>query len=474
MKKKQTERSTKPRRAREPSAQRRASPSPTQLNFARGVRETLSSGDERLINELCAELAQIDRVEPSLEKACREVFGDVLRPDDDDYELDEDELGDALYSLHSLHSLTCCEAIAELVERDELSLSVSAAWVISYLCGLWDEWEREGRALPISTLEAQAGGLDRAPLTQRLKGRHVRLTSPLCSATLELLQRLVSLGVASVKLDSLCDEQLGALIKSGDEVLTALEAGAERAMSAEQIEHVTRDDEVYVSWVNKALSKRGLTATQKARWRGVCLNASLAKTVTVGDHHLKMVFCPITAEAKRGLWVTRSVMSYGQEGSAWLESPKEIQALFNELATLKRYPQPYREDNEFELLASCRDYARRTFRLPTVEELVLLGGAGRGAKYAGSRFAFELKSTPTELEEELMVHPASAWGLYDIGVKVELAWHEGEDAAVGDDFFFDDCAHLFGKHSAELEVRNTGLPDSWRNSSYAFRLVLPT
>jgi len=378
--------------------------------------------------------------------------------------------------------------------------TINAAWLLSYVCGLWEHWTSTNQTIPISSHDYHLGELDENPLFPFLHDKHVRLISPLGPVVLRMITHLTEIGVASIKLDSLCDEHFGDLISLGDEARTLLKLGAQRAEELTPTQCVVREDKIYQSWISKVLNQHKLKKSCAEDWRYVCLRASLAKTIPIkssgrsGDDHLKMVYCPVTIETSKGLWVARTLHSeldtsiqnrrdhhygpsYCAEECEWSDLPD----YFNSLSRRKRYKIPYKfDENVEELKYELLDLSAKSFRLPTKEELVAIGLAGDDDRiYSGADQAIHLYTKKDVYHESVVaLHTANPWGVYDIGVIREYVWDmEAAEESLYEEFF-NEYIRITGYNDTLTIREHVTDPEEIRwhrfyRVEHAFRAVLP-
>ena len=414
---------------------------------AQKVKALYQSEDRALIRDASVMISKLKPSQPKLRETFLALFKEALT--NPEYDGEELELA-ASCSLHSLgHSQHLYEQLWEgACLSDPAYFMINAAWGLSYACGLWDRWGELGVALPISADDYDRGELAESPLLPLLRGRHIRLISPLDPLVLKMIQELRVVGVASIKLDSLCDEELGSLIDLGDETLELLRLGAERAERCEPTTCVARSEQPYTRWVSTTLAKHKLKGTRAEAWRFVLLRSALAKTMSVcadgwEEEQLKLVYCPVRLEAEGGLWVARSPQSDSRE--AFMIDKAELPQYLNGLSRSRRYKLIYKidKDNE-ELDVSSLDLSKQGFRLATLEELLEIGRAGDPNRaLSGADHPAKLLTRDDD-SPRVALHSANAWGVYDVGVLEEFVWDQEAAEASGGEEFFCEYIRTFG------------------------------
>lgn len=434
----------------------------TDMSIAHKVKAMFNSEDHDLIKQAVTLITSLDREDPELRRDFLSVFGEALGDTEHNdfihsYDSADLKVTTSYTTLpetqHTLHSLCHSERLHRVVwEHDDLDnlpfYTTNIAWTLSYFCGLWTQWQERGQSLTISVYDYLSGALEGSPLLDLLKDHHIHILSPLDPIVLKLIAELSVIGVASIKLDSLCDEYFGELVALGEDTLELLERGAERAARLTPTQCIVRADPVYTRWVSTVINKHKLKGDLAKRWRFVCLRAALAKTVIIPPEEdrwkptqLKMVFCPVVREARKGIWVARTLhcsdldtplserSEYHDDGPFEVDkiTTSDIPEYFNSWSRSKRYKLPYRvnEDTE-ELELDQLDLSAKNFRLVTYDEIVEIGQAGDASRvYSGASAALHLHTLEAaDREDCVALHSANPWGVYDLGVMEEFVWDE--------------------------------------------------
>ena len=495
----------------------------TQQTIAQKVRMMLESRDKLVIRQAVELVTSLDLKKNKLRKDFVSTFAHCFSDEDInacDYrdiksarKKNETENGKGKTRLklnktkHNLHSLCHSELLwSELWDNyclDHLFyFTTNAAWLLSYSCGLWEHWHKLDQDFPINIHEYKMGELASSPLLTKLKDLHIHILSPLDPHVLEMIKRLKEVGVASIKLDSLCDEYFPNLLNLGEDVLILLKNAAKRAVQKTQ-SPIERNEPVYLRWISKVLKQNKVKGPLVDRWKFVLQRASLAKTIKIkaGEHsyyetHLKMVYCPVTIETSKGLWVSRTLYSddlndrreYDDEpryvhyqAEAEQIQSEHLAEYFNGWNRTKRYKLPYPiNENNDELIYDKIDLSKRSLRLPSLEELILIAQAENSKQaYSGSSCKLHLKYLDHDFNDRsVALHAPNDWGLYDVASQEEYVWSEDQETPRVYDELFDEYIFIYGDtDSLAIQEKAASLdrkqPAYWLPVKSAIRIVLP-
>ena len=479
-------------------------------SVAQKIKAMFVIEDKSVMKQAVALITSLDRFDLELQRDFLEVFADALYDPDRDHPEAHDTTSDTgLATLretqHNVHSLCHSERLHQIVWDqtsldDPLFYTINAAWALSYVCGLWDRWESRGERFPISAHDYVHGELEGSSLLDLLKGKHVHILSPLDPTVLKMIAALTEVGVASIKLDSLCDEYFGELITVGEQALGLMELGAERAVLHAAPHSIVRTEPIYTRWVSTVINRHKLKGQLAQRWRFVCLRAAVAKTVTIKPEEdrwsptqFKMVYCPVKSEASKGLWVARTLhcsdidtpvnerfepghyTTYEVDKTAVDQLPYQ----FNSWSRSKRYTIPYRvnEDDKFDNLSL--DLGTKSFRLATHQELMEIGYAGDDRQeYSGVTSSLHLHTLEdADCEDHLALHSSNAWGIYDLGALEEYVWDEDyDDRYIWGEYFCEFVRAYGGQNECKIDQKTQDperLSSYYTQGEFAFRPVLP-
>lgn len=445
------------------------------LQIARNIKLMLTANDDEVFHQAIELITTLAPQDQALAEALRVVFSPYLGE---------------MCRLHSISHQSSMRRLFrdadDLEEEQLIHRKVSAGWALSYACGFWDEWAAS-RRFEISAHDYEAGQLSELGLLQLLRGRHVRILSPLSAELIRLIKELCEVEVASIKLDSLCDETLGALIALGESALSLLEAGAYHAERSYPVTCVARADEVYTRWVKRCLSRHKVNQELRARWAEVLLRGSLAKTLSIPkqDARFKLVYCPIdTWGCSDGLWVSRTLTTNIELDASSTIHLDEVEGVYSfeayevtdaieiidDLSRAKRLRVMYKNPDPIEF-----DPDLHGLRLPLIEEITEFGAAGQQTAYSGTDDLYDLmvEDRDYHYHEYTQQRCANAWGVYDVAsLTPEMVWDDEVLNGLSYETL-DDCVLTYGASSIGDPKKELNQRLKRRHGDLAFRVVLP-